>query len=744
MEQIRKAGRSTFVRNILILCNLLLMTAAVAFIICYTTEIRQEREKTERETFCTTVETMKQILQGYLVTERTAAENWAAYIEHENMTMDEALAYINAANTKEDRRAHIVDMDTFEAYSSAGGTVDCYQRLRVAENAGSQLTIRNMLRMFDRDDGHTILLGRYRVYETQMTVVSIGTRVRLRTASGGSKPYLLLRVIPVETMKKIWVFPMEYATAEVGMINSKGDYIIPSNSMRSENFVEFIRGYNYQDDYNGIQVLLDQLEQTASGLMEYKNSKGVDCYWYYSQLDSLTGQDILACIPKEDLYQGNDDNWSVVLVLSGVLLLLALMDGAYLLSVNRQLRATARLAEQASNAKTQFLSSMSHDIRTPLNAVLGMTNLAKKRVNEPQYVQECLNKISVSGGYLLTLINDVLELSKVESGKTTINPSPFAVRDLVAELENITRSQAIGHGLSFDVEIGELPCPYLSGDKLRLSQVYLNLLNNAVKYTPSGGAVRLTVGEKPEPDDPQTARLVCTIADNGLGMSEEFQKSMYESFSRATDSRIDKTQGTGLGLAIVRRMVDRMDGTITCQSAMGEGTVFTVEIPLPVASEADLPKWDPLSMENTAGDLAGTRILVAEDNDLNWEIIDTVLSDQGICCDRAENGRCCVEQLSAAEPGTYELVLMDVQMPEMNGLDATRKLRQSSREDLRTIPIVAMTADAFAEDVQACLDAGMNAHLAKPVDVEKVLMTIRRLRQRKPQDRSGMKEEESK
>ena len=728
MEQIKKAGRSKTGRNLLILCNIVLLLAAVAFVVYYTTDVRREREEMERETFSTTVESMKQVSLRYLSTEQTAARNWAAYIEHENMTMDEALAYIQAANAQEDRQAHIVDMDTFEAYSSEGGAVSCYQTFRTSKRDWERLIVENMKRLFDRDDGHLLMLGKYRVYETQTTVVSVGTRVRLRTADGSLRPYLLLRVIPVESMKKIWVFPMEYTSAEIGLITHDGGYVIQSNAMRAENFIEFVRSYNFQNDYNGTDKLAEQLRTTPSGLLQYKNSKGENCIWYYSQLDSVTGLDILGYIPAQDLYKNNDNNWSVVFVICGALLVLVLLDGAYVLSINRQLRETAKLAEQASAAKTQFLSSMSHDIRTPLNAVLGMTDLAKKRVADPQYVQECLNKISVSGGYLLTLINDILELSKVESGKTTINPAPFALADLVAELENITRSQADGRGLHFAVEMDEISAPYLVGDKLRLSQVYLNLLNNAVKYTNAGGTVTLNVREEAVADDSGQVLLVCTVKDNGLGMSEEFQKTMYDSFARAADSRIDKVQGTGLGLAIVKRMVDRMDGSIACQSKEGEGSTFTVGIPLPIAAETDLPRWNDLSQDGEQGDLAGMRILVAEDNDLNWEIIETVLTDQGILCDRAENGRHCVAQLHQAQPGTYAMVLMDVQMPEMNGLDATRTLRQSSRADLRTIPIVAMTADAFAEDVQACLDAGMNAHLAKPIDVEKVLMTIRRLR----------------
>lgn len=493
------------------------------------------------------------------------------------MTEEEALEYLRDANSRTDRYAHIVDMDTFEARTAdkrddGEDTVDVYREFSLSDQRTRVQFIENMRRIFSGQSG---VLGKYRIRETQTTVIQ-------------------------------------------------------SPSMRSENFAEFIRSYNFADDYNGADVVFEQIAQTDSGLLSLKNSKGEDCYWYYSALDGFEGLDIVGVIPQSALYRQHN-NWPIVWLICGTVLLLAVVDGIYILSINRRLRATVKVAEEASAAKTQFLSSMSHDIRTPLNAVLGMTELAKKRANEPQYVEECLNKISVSGAHLLTLINDILEISKVESGEVALNPVAFSVEELVSSMESIIRSQATGHGLNFEVEIGPLLKPYLLGDKLRLSQIYLNLLTNAVKYTNPGGTVRLEVREEPG-ETGETADLICVVKDNGIGMSGEFQKTMYDSFSRASDSRIDKIQGTGLGLAIAKRMTEQMDGTIECVSQLGEGTTFTVRIELPAAA----------------------------------------------------------------------------------------------REDLRSIPIVAMTADAFAEDVRACLEAGMDAHLAKPVELEKVLATIRR------------------
>lgn len=708
---------------VLILCNSALVLAVVAFVVHYTAGVRTDQESMARDSFCNTVETMKQLSVRYLDSEQRIAEDWAAYIEHENMDIDEALAYLCAASSSQERYAHLVDMDTLEARSSYlrsdGDSVSAYQRFAEPTWNSGQSMIETMRLMFS---GETSVLGRYKIIESQMTVVSVGTRVTLRTADGGQKPYLLLRVIPIESIRKLWIFPLNYPDAEIGLIRTNCDYVIPSNAMRSENFLEFIRAYNYADDYNGVDALLPLLQNTDSGLLAYNNSRGEMCYWYYSALDGYSGQLILGYVPQKTL-AASDTGVPASLIIGALMLALMLIDGTYILNINRRLRVSVKLAEQASEAKTQFLSTMSHDIRTPLNAVLGMTKLAQDHIADRPYVENCLKKISVSGGHLLTLINDILELSRVESGKTVLSPAPFAVEELVGRLDSITRTQAEERGQHFTVQLHDLITPYLVGDKLRLSQIYLNLLNNAVKYTRPGGHIRLEMRETPTEDG--LVSLVCVIADDGIGMSPEFQATMYDSFSRAKDGRIDKTQGTGLGLAIVQRMVDMMEGTILCKSEPGKGTTFTVRIPLQTTDHADRPAAQTAESDD---DLQGTRLLVAEDNDLNWEIISALLDEHGILCDRAENGRVCVRMLEDAPPDTYALVLMDVQMPELNGRDAAREIRKSARQDLREIPIAAMTADAFAEDMQACLDAGMDMHLSKPVEIDKVLRAIRRFR----------------
>lgn len=732
MELLKKEKRNIG-KLLLVLCNVLLMTAVVLFTAWYTQDTRATQEQLIEDNFCNMVESVKQLSVRHLSGELENAGYWADYIEQEHMTREQALDYIRSVSDPAVCEAHIVDMDTFEAWSTKttkdSNTIGIYQESFASDQENLQATITKMRKMFI---GTKCVLSKYTIRESQRNVIAVGLRVRLRLEDGSDRDYLLLRVIPIERMKELWLFPVNFSSAEIGLIALNGDYVIPSKSMRAENLTEFIRSYTFPDNYYGADALIEQLSEQTSGQMNIVDSKGEPALCYYSRLEDFDGLDILGFIPKSQLAAEGDD-LSIVIGVAAVLLLLALLDGAYILNINRKLRATAQVAEKASQAKTQFLSSMSHDIRTPLNAVLGMTELAQSHRNDPEYVQECLRKISLSGNHLLTLINDILEISRVESGRIRVNPAPFDVQELVSNLESITRSQAVGHGLELNVVYGPLPEPWLLGDKLRLTQVYLNLLNNAVKYTNPGGSIRLEISEAPAGDGLVT--LQCVVADTGIGMSAEFQQIMYESFTRVSDSRIDKIQGSGLGLSIVRRMVDLMGGSIQCDSTEGVGTTFTVRIPLP-AAPAPGKEANHAEPEQLSADLTGVQILVAEDNDINWEIISEMLGGYGICCTRAENGQVCVDMLNAAPPDRYDLVLMDVQMPVLNGREAARALRSGSRADLRRIPIVAMTADAFAEDVQMCIDAGMDAHVAKPVEMDKVLAVIRRMLSRKGQDDS--------
>ena len=724
----REHSSSPVSRAALLLCNLVLIVGMIVAAVIYSRGITQQRYNIKKDAFCTAVESMKQVSEYYFITEKGYVNNWSHYISTQHMTEDEALQFISTLNTQQDRVAHIVDMDDFSARTSLardnGDCIHCYEKWAESDTPADAALLQNMREIFRADQNDVRVLGKYRVGETQQTVVSVGARVTLRQADGSDKDYLLLRLIPVEYLQKSWVFPTEYPTAQIGLITRDGEYVIQSGAMRSCSFLDFIRDYNFADDYSKSDEIAARLANTDSGLMEYKDSKGQDCYFYYSSFGEDTDIDILGFVPVADIEVETID-WTIIRLICGTLLLLVFIDGMHILSINRQLHHTAELAEKANAAKTQFLSSMSHDIRTPMNAVIGMTEIAKQHLNEPAYVKDCLDKVSLAGNHLLTLINDILDISKIESGRMTLDPVPFSLRESVDEMVAIVRQTAAENQLGFAVQIHDVTQDIIVADPLRLRQILLNLLGNAVKYTAPGGHVRFDVSEKAVPGRTDRTRLQFIIADDGIGMSEEFQKTMYTSFSRATDSRINKIQGSGLGLAIARQMTELMGGEIQCESALGRGTTFRVVFELPTASALPMQPAPRAEADGTPGELAGMRVLAAEDNDLNWEIIHTMLEEYGIVSDRAENGQICLDILHDAAAPHYDIVLMDVQMPVMDGREATRRLRADPDPALRDLPIVAMTADAFAEDVAACREAGMDAHIAKPVDIKQVLRTLK-------------------
>ncbi len=381
-------------------------------------------------------------------------------------------------------------------------------------------------------------------------------------------------------------------------------------------------------------------------------------------------------------------------------------------------------AEYANKAKSHFLSTMSHDIRTPMNAIVGMTNLAINSIDDKEAATNYLKKVQLASNHLLTLINDVLDISKVESGKTVLMPFAFSLSKEMEKLATIVAPQIEERMQKLEINTGELLVDYVYMDQVRLSQVMMNVLSNAIKYTHTGGHIRVTLSSKTIDSTAKKARIVYRVEDNGIGMSEEFQKDMYSAFARENIVLKNKIQGSGLGLSICKQMVELMGGTIECISEVGKGTTFIITVDVPIANT-------PLGEENSndklddASDLQGVKILVAEDNDFNWEISHELMKMNGVETVRAVNGQECVNIISNASDGEFDLILMDIQMPIKNGYEATQEIRSSNREYLKKIPIIAVTADAFAEDIDRCLDAGMNAHIAKPIDIQKLLEVIR-------------------
>ena len=841
-------------RSWIVMANIALMVAMVVFVVFYSGYEKSENYRNQVDHFVNATIAMERVTGNYLEGEQGICDNWAQYINSQDMTLEEAAAYIRATHSKSATSAHLVDTETLTGWSSRPrpGTEDnysvSYERLDLFGDGA-----------WIADTGTAVNITR--TYTNPLNgeqSLAFCNRITVRDAETGAKRQAyLLRIVPTCNLEEKWVFPQEeYENEDFSVIDTESNYVIRGNSFKNSSFFEFYKSYNQP----GIQAQQQLFSEILSGTGSFTmlDSKKRECVVAYTPLTSTKGWVLLCFAPVSDL-KAETENWILIGMIVGGLLLLLVMNYLYMHSFNKKLRSMAREAEAANKAKTDFLSTMSHDIRTPMNAIIGLTAIAGKNLGDREAVEDNLRKISMAGNHLLTLINDILDISKVESGKLNLSPLTFSLVETVQNLVNLSQPMVKEKNIDFSFRANRVEKEYLYADQLRLNQIFINILSNAIKYTEPGGRVSVDLREE-ESEKEGCVKLVYRVEDTGIGMSPEFREKMYQPFSRQTDSRVNSIQGTGLGLAITRQMVELMNGTIECESELGKGTTFTITLDLPVAEkqldemrienvDALIADDDPILLETAAdtleslgihadramtgrealekirgrheagkdydviildwkmpdrngvetirhirgeietripillisaydwsdikdeakeagadgfigkplfrsglyekingllgkeakapepeddhSDLAGMNILIAEDNDINWEIISTMLGMFGITSERAENGRICVEKMEGAGEDQYDLIFMDIQMPEMNGLDATRNIRKLENKRKASIPIVAMTADAFSENVAECMEAGMNGHIAKPVDMKLIIKELRRIKEEK-------------
>ncbi len=389
---------------------------------------------------------------------------------------------------------------------------------------------------------------------------------------------------------------------------------------------------------------------------------------------------------------------------------------------NKRLKEAVDEAVHANLAKSEFLSRMSHDIRTPINGIHGMLEIIEKDRHNEARVDDCLRKIETSSGYLLALINDVLDMSKLESGELVFSQEPYDLRKMLEECISVSAGMALEKGVKLSGDISTVEqCPYVIGSPLHLRQVLINLISNAIKYNKPGGSVSCAVALEDISEDEVSYRFI--VADTGIGMSPDYIKHIYEPFTQEHIGSRSSYGGTGLGLAIVKKIVDKANGKIEIESEPGKGSVFTVTVPFSIDHEPN-KSGETEDMESMQAGLEGVRVLLVEDNELNREIGVFMLEEAGIIAEVAEDGQLALDKFKASETGYYAAVLMDVMMPVMDGLEATKAIRALERPDAKTVPVIAMTANAFAEDAQKCRDAGMNMHLAKPIDSDTLLHAL--------------------
>ena len=410
-------------------------------------------------------------------------------------------------------------------------------------------------------------------------------------------------------------------------------------------------------------------------------------------------------------------------------------NNAKLETVNTKLRQAKQAAEdafqvaqEANRSKSSFLANMSHDIRTPMNAIIGITSLIRHDAGDKGKVIEYADKIDTSSQHLLGIINDVLDMSKIEAGKTVFKYSDFSIAEFIQELDTIFHSQIYEKKQTFTITKENIQHEWVNGDRVHLMQIFSNLLSNAIKYTQEGGEIQL-LAEECESNSSVYAKYRFLVSDNGMGMAADFKDTIFDTFTREENSMTNKIQGTGLGMAITKNLVDSMGGTIDVESELGQGSSFEVLIDLKIAEERSVSPVSQTETDEQDGDiLQGMRFLCAEDNAINAEILTELLKIEGAECTICENGEEILKTFEQSVPGDYDMILMDVQMPVMNGYEATQAIRRSFHELAKTIPIIAMTANAFSEDIQHSLSVGMNAHISKPVEMTVLEKTIRNIK----------------
>lgn len=571
-----------------------------------------------------------------------------------------------------------------------------------------------------------------------------------------SKPIIVgedeIRFTHLVLLKDIEALKKYYTTESYG--GNAATYIIKENGT--------LAYYDAQNDLFGVKNIFKALanaeyvqERSFEEIKDQLNSKGVvatnimiDQIEYYYCLTTLSSSDmtLMLLIPAEYVAASTMNIMNstirvviIIMMLMVVLIVLALISiikvqrSSRLVKIEQKnneelnkLRLAAEeamiAAESASKAKSTFLSNMSQDIRTPMNAIIGFTNIGLKQNPTPE-LKNCLEKISNSSEHLLTLINDVLDISRIESGKIKYTPLPIDIREVTDTVLNIMHGFLSNRNINFRTRRTRIETPYVLADAVRIREVLVNILGNAVKFTDDGGSIIFEMNYHPWEDDKHI--VVCyRISDTGVGMSEEFVEHIFDEFSQEENSARTQYKGTGLGMAITKRYVDLMGGTISVESKKNEGSTFTIEIPFELTDESEVRKQ---GIPASKADLTGVKILMAEDNELNAEIAMVQLEEAGIQVTRASDGKEVVKIFAENPPGTFDIILMDVMMPEMNGYEATKAIRSmNNRHDDSNIPIIAMTANAFAEDVQASLDAGMNGHIAKPINIDELIKAIAR------------------
>ncbi len=576
-------------------------------------------------------------------------------------------------------------------------------------------------------------------------MIVLGTQI-MPIEFNGTKIIAIIAGFSADSIGQHLFLRSEDGQTNASIVTKDGSFVVYntffSELPKGSNILSKFREYATFDKGYSIDQIEADFESGKSGMAIFR-AVNVHMCMYYAPIEG-TQWYMLMEVPYEMVDEMTENlssrlNRNAITMMATVMMMILLILCIYLINLrahSRQLEAAResaekaqRAAEQASYAKSEFLSRMSHEIRTPMNGIIGMTEIARQNKDAPEKVDDCLKKVALSSKHLMLLINDVLDMSKIESGKIQLKNELFDLRLFLENIENIYSVQAEEKSIDFEIQLTGNIDKFIGGDSLRLNQILTNLLSNAFKFTPDGGNITLCVNEVKHEDD--TVLLSFSVKDTGMGIKEENLDKIFEAFEQENAEITHKFGGTGLGLSIVKRFTELMGGSVSVSSEYGVGSEFVVQLPFSITENSQIIDWKNDKSANSKAadektyDFSRKHILLAEDNELNREIaVELLGTETGAIIEEAEDGQMAVDMFAASEMWHYDLILMDIQMPRLDGFEATRRIRALDRPDAAKVPIFAMTANAFAEDEEKSIQAGMNAHLSKPLETSAVLAAM--------------------
>ncbi len=717
-------------RKLIIISNLLIMGFILFLIFTYANIKAEESNRNEIIAFEKMTMTTNQIIVNYLEDEQHLCDIWANYINNSAMdgtpmTAEEAISFIRKAKTSPEIEGHLIFPDTPDR--SGISTTAKVSEPDVYTVSYKKINIFDNIENVDDTDGVTCLT---RAYTNPMngvqSIAFVNDVTVLDEGSSEPKKGLLLRVVPLSSLEQKLVFLKgEYENAEISLVDRDGNYVVHGKSFKNSNFFEYYKSYNEASSEEYEEVIREITGGT--GTMKIRNVKGEECVLSYTPLESMTTWFLLAYIPAKDFVESRSIDWLLLGIASLGFLVLLVFNSFVMMIYNRKLSEAAQQANQANEAKSYFLSTMSHDIRTPMNAILGLNEMIL-RDSRDDGIRNYSESIRTAGNTLLGIINDILDFSKIEAGKMEIINVDYSFASLLNDLVNMVQKKADDKGLAFNLDIDRNIPTTLNGDEIRIKQIITNILSNAVKYTAQGSVTFSVQARQPE-DKPDSVMLKVSVADTGIGIKPEDLDRLFVAFERIEEKKNRNIEGTGLGMAITRRFLDMMGSRLEVESEYGKGSVFSFELeqrivnPEPIgdfeeAYRRSISERDRYHEKFTAPD---ARVLVVDDTPVNLTVFTNLLKRTHLQIDTAESGD---DGISLYTRNHYDVIFLDHMMPDKDGIETIREMKTLTDTTNTSTPVICLTANAISGMREMYVNAGFDDYLTKPIDAERLEMML--------------------